>query len=223
MALKQVFERFPVKRCLTFQSPHKILESWDVSDPIVFHSGRHEGVDWNTIRPLDEDLIERMRDCEAGFMHIMNRREEGGRVMSYHERKRTYLQFLRYWNHMFEEHEINLFLIANLPHRRRTYLLYCLCKAKGIQVLFFRRPTIKKGEDLLFLSEDWNDPSSELCEEYKRLMDQFGESKEEVKLLKWMDDYYLDQVGEKKPDSYSLWGPAETRRGEWRKMVKAMI
>ena len=56
--------------------------------------GVYAGVDHAALRPLDEEIIERMRDCEATFMYMMIR-QECSRNIPYMERKQRYLRHLR--------------------------------------------------------------------------------------------------------------------------------
>ena len=54
----------------------------------------YPGVDWSTIAPLDEELVEKMRHCEGLFMPMMDRYARRSDI-SYAERKRQYMAHLR--------------------------------------------------------------------------------------------------------------------------------
>ena len=116
--------------------------------------------DWEDIAPIDESLVERMRECEAVCIEMLSRREAQGRTFTYSDRKRLYLKMLRYWNHMLEEKKINLFLSYDVPHRLRPYVIYMLCKEKGIPTLICTHAD--PLHDYIFFFSDWENPVPEL-------------------------------------------------------------
>ena len=149
-------------------------------------------MDWNIISPLDEQVVCSMRECEAVFMRMMDRHEWMGMSYSYEERKRRYLMLLRYWNHVVNDKKINLFLSSTIPHRIRTYLIYHLCKTKGIKTIF----TYHTGhliEDFL-ISEDIYDFSPEIEERVKQLNMKYKNNNDPVELPKNYEDYIKSQT-----------------------------
>lgn len=108
-------------------------------------------VNWNALLPLDESLINNLRDTEAIVMRMFDRLEPYLGKLTFSIRKSLYLQHLRYWNHLMETKNIDLFLSANIPHEIYDYVIYGLCKHKRIPTLMFHQSI----PDFVFLIEDW--------------------------------------------------------------------
>ena len=108
-----------------------------------------------------------MRGCEAIIMEMMSRQENHGRFLSYQNRKRTYLQHLRYWHHFLVEHHIGLLLSHNIPHHPCDYILYHLCVLKGLPTLLGSPGDPLR--DVLFFHEELEDPAPSLSKRVAEL------------------------------------------------------
>ena len=128
--------------------------------------------DWRGFDPIDEELIEKMRDCETVFMRMMDRLERG-KMIPYQQRRRAYLRHLRYWNHIIEHKKINLYLSTNYPHECFDFVLYHLCKLRGIQTVMLRAG-LMSIPDVLFLDYDWEKPSPGLKEKFEELKKKYA-------------------------------------------------
>lgn len=148
-----------------------------------------DSVDWNRMRPLDEEVIESMRHAEAMFLNFLTRAERK-RAISYQERKREYLQCLRYWNHIFMEKEIDLFISNDIPHFGFDYIPYMFCKQRGIPMFLFSNMRLVR--DALFLMDDWENPTPKLKEVYERLKKEHP--KGDVTLLPRYEEYFRSQT-----------------------------
>ena len=154
-AIVRVMQKIPFEFCgsLGFRRC-RYPDLSDESQPWFYSSdtrhGVYEGVNHAKLLPLDEEVIVRMRDCEALFMYMMTRHEYA-RIIPYVERKQVYLLHLRFWNDFLERHHINLFLSSTLPHEIPDYIIYALCKLKGIPTIFSHATPIR---DTAFLLED---------------------------------------------------------------------
>ena len=124
------------------------------------------GVDWNTITPLDEALVERMACCETVVLRMMDRIDLWA-PLSYSERKRLYLKHLRYWNHSIIRHRFDLCLFSGVPHGNFDYVLYELCRLHKVHILMFTCPSLIL--DTLFITDDFEEPSIELRNRYAEL------------------------------------------------------
>ena len=149
--------------------------------------GVYAGVDHAALRPLDEEIIERMRDCEATFMYMMIR-QECSRNIPYMERKQRYLRHLRFWNDFLERHAINLLLSSSLPHEMPDHIVYALCKLKGIPTVFNHATLLK---DTQFLQEDIEESASQIGKRYAELT---AEGKADVALCPQFEQYYAEQT-----------------------------
>lgn len=129
---------------------------WIPATPL--RSGEYNNVDWNEIKPLDAALIEKMGHCESVFLMMLERYAKHADI-PYTERKRQYMQHLRYWNHFLDEEHIDLFLSNHVPHQCYDYVIYCLCKIKTITTLYLERCFVVDG---FFVVEDLEKSSEEL-------------------------------------------------------------
>lgn len=151
--------------------------------------GHYPNVDWTTITPLDEELIEGMRHCEAVFMklntwHSLNE-------IPYSQLRRQYFDHLRYWNHVLDTKEIDLLLLNHVPHQNYDLVLYDLCKLKGIQTLNVERCNCC---GLALLVEDWEDPSKDTREVMQQLQKEYSDPKKSIVLSPLLENYYEGQT-----------------------------
>jgi hypothetical protein len=141
---------------------------------VVFHDVRDlqtgsYNINWGKIIPLDEDLIEKMNDCEVVVLKMMDRLPLGI-SSSYCDRKRIYLKHLRYWNHIIEKNKIDLFLSSNIPHEVYDFVIYSLCKLKKIPTIFFNQINIS---DTVTIMEDWEPNIIAVQDKYQRLLKKY--------------------------------------------------
>ncbi|MDD3896375.1 MAG: hypothetical protein PHU04_00810 [Candidatus Peribacteraceae bacterium] len=138
----------------------------------------HSNVDWNAVTPLDEDLMEKMRGCEATFIAMVDRYTKY-RDISYHERKRQYLRHFLYFNHLLETKKIDLVLSYTVPHQCYDYVLYSLCKIKQIPFFYIERFVIM---DAFLLESDYREAGEALRRELAVVQAENNDPKQEVKL-----------------------------------------
>lgn len=151
-------------------------------------------IDWNEVPSIGEDLIEEMRDCEAVYLDMISREEWRGRVIPYLERKQRYLRHLRYFNHVLESNEINMFISVCLPHQTHSFLVDELCKAKSIQTFYFHHA--QPIPDVALLMSDWRDPVPNIKKRMEELKNQ-GIKGEDVTLSERFEKYYLEHTRER--------------------------
>lgn len=142
-------------------------QQWFVSSDI--RGCQYADTDFAHLAPLDEALIDEMKDCEAIFMGLMCRLEWKTRI-SYEERKRMYYQHLRFWNDYLTTQNINLYLSAWLPHEVPDYIIYCLCKKRGIPVICF---DVSTERDTSFIVHSFEESTVQLSKRYQELLHEF--------------------------------------------------
>lgn len=147
-----------------FQAIPSECQHWFVSSQI--RGCEYPGVAWEKLLPLDEELIENMRECEAIFMEMVTRLEWKKRV-SYDTRKQWYFKHLRFWNDYITRNRINLYLAAWIPHEIPDIVIYYLCKLKKIPVVYFGISTIL---DTSFVEHDWEQSNVQTGKRYKELL-----------------------------------------------------
>ncbi|NOS67700.1 MAG: hypothetical protein HOO67_05040 [Candidatus Peribacteraceae bacterium] len=141
-------------------------QQWFISSQI--RGCEYAGVEWQSLAPVDEELIERMRECEATFMEAVSRLE-WKRSIPYAVRKRWYLRHLRFWNDYLTRYRINLYLSAWIPHEIPDIIIDALCKLRGIPVAYFGLSSIR---DTSFIERDWEESAVQLGVRYTELLAQ---------------------------------------------------
>jgi hypothetical protein len=145
-------------------------------------------VDWNTVSPLDETLLDRLAHCEATVMRMMDRNDIWA-PLSYAQRKMLYLRHVRYWSDCLERNRINLALFSGIPHGSFDYIAYALCKLKGIPTPLFSCPSLLI--DTVFLSQNIDDPAPVLEARYRALCQEVPPlSRSQVLLADWIERHY---------------------------------
>lgn len=194
--LQKALSPFPLGTITSFLEEEADVP-YDLPAEKVFweSSERMRTYDWNTLRPLDEELIERMRPFEAEFFRIMDRDEAFGRLLTYEMRKNRYHLLLRYWNHLIEERRINLFISDSLPHRHRIYLMYGLCRAKGIPTVLIYH--VSPLEHSYIIVEHWENFAPEVGERYRALRAQYSDDEAlHLPLSEKYEAYYRQQTAQ---------------------------
>lgn len=191
-AIERVMERVPFSYAAsigaiprTYGALPEVSQQWFNSSDV--RGGLYPDADPSMLFPLDEGLIERMQECQAIFMHMVSRLEQT-RLISYDERTRMYFWHLRYWNDFLERRQINLLLAGILPHEIPDYVIYCLCKEKGIPVWMFHATTIR---DTATIFSDIEDQAPEMRTRFQALMQ---EGPGAVTLSPLFEEYFQKQT-----------------------------
>jgi len=145
--------------------------------------------DWNEVTPIDEELIYKMRECEAVYMDMLTRLEERHPFI-YQDRKRAYLRSLQYWNHILDKHKINLYLSSGIPHESHEYVIYSLCKQKGIPTIFGHSGPV---QDTKFFVTDWEESAVGMEEAIESLKTKYSKP-EEIPLKDKFEKFYQSHL-----------------------------
>lgn len=194
-AIEQVLEREPIAFCATITSKqHHYSQLADDKQPWFSSSDVrgciYEGVDWNTIAPLDESVVCEMRECESMYMHMVSRIEKS-RNVPYKERRRTYLKHLRFWNDFIEKHNINLFVSAWMPHEVPDHIIHFLCRKKGIPIILFHATPFVNCENVI---RDWEKSTEQVGKRFAELQKEYeGKAIEEIPLGEQFEEYFKAQ------------------------------
>lgn len=189
---EHILGHFPIQYCLAISKHKDFVPNVEAGEFEWRHPFDLNDVDWNTITPLDEELIEAMRPCEARAIQMCERLEKRGHSVSYAERKHLYLQMLRYCNHILTQKNIHLAITTDAPHHSMTYIAFSLCRAKGIPFLFPYH--VDPIVDVYYLQEDWEDPAPELARRWEELR---AEMPADITLSPKFEAYWNAQTGKK--------------------------
>jgi len=160
-------------------------------DANALHYGDYQ-VDWNRLRPLDEEIVWRMAPWESMVLRVLDKLGKIGMrlrwaqlldrrclrnrglldsIESYDLRKSIYLKHLRFWNHVISEKDINLFISTNIPHVGADYVIYGLCTLRKIPFLTFESiRTIGRVRAL----RDLEDTTLDVRERFMALQTRYG-------------------------------------------------
>lgn len=85
---------------------------------------------------LDGSEINDLANCQIAALHMMDRLDA---LDSFHfyERVRLYHRLLSYWASILNETRPDFVIFSQAPHLVYDYVLYSLCKQKGIQTVIF--------------------------------------------------------------------------------------
>ena len=103
--------------------------------------------------PIDEALLDEMADVETTFLRMSDRLEAAGPA-PYAMRKRLYLRHVQHWNHVLRTRPITAAVFCNIPHETYDFVLYELCRRRGVPTLCFNQSHV---EDSFLVFEDWRD------------------------------------------------------------------
>jgi hypothetical protein len=151
----------------------------------LLRAGQYPDVDWSKILPLDASIIESMRHCEAVFLRMVERYARS-REMPYMERKRQYLDHLRFWNDVLETKKIDLVVMNSSPHQCYDFVLYDLCKLKDIPTLHVERAAIM---DAFYMIRDWEKSGDQILVAQERLIKEY-QAKNDIPLSPAYESYF---------------------------------
>ncbi|MDD5041839.1 MAG: hypothetical protein PHX87_00590 [Candidatus Peribacteraceae bacterium] len=235
MMVERAFRNTKLGTCISINNDRQFLPALDAQEHIWLPGAPlREGsffrtVDWNTLLPLDEEIIESMRHCESIFMrmirkyaHKMGYAHSGD--IPYDERKRQYLYQLRYWNDLLETKHIDLVLMYHIPHQCYDFVLYNLCKIKGIPTLHLDHLLMM---DAMFAVEDWEDSVTDIRDTLQKLREEYADPQKPVPLSKNYE-YYFDYYRSKKPAPWyrlprSTYAEPSFLKKWWKKALKVAI
>jgi len=90
---------------------------------------------------LDQPLLEKLTFCESIVISMMDRMDIAG-TFSYEERRNLFYKFVRYWFGVLDAVKPDVYISPVSPHVIYDYVLYCLCKMKGIKTIMFNQPSL---------------------------------------------------------------------------------
>jgi len=88
----------------------------------------------NACKPIDAELLNKMSKYEAVIFSQLQRID--CKFRDFYLMYERYISILKFWNNFLEENSIDYFVANNCPHEGFDYIIYCLCKIKGIKTLF---------------------------------------------------------------------------------------
>lgn len=99
-------------------------------------------------RPVDDDIIKLMQPYDMEVLKMMDRHQ--GWKWDFEQRMQVYYEHIRFWNFILDKYKINHSVFLNVPHEAFDYVIYCLCKIKGIKTLVLNGCPIFAERALLY-------------------------------------------------------------------------
>ena len=90
---------------------------------------------------LDQSLLHQLAYCESISLRMMNRMDRND-CFSYEERSRLFYKHVQYWLGVLEKFSPDIVFFPVAPHLVYGYILYTLCKLKGIATIMFELTSI---------------------------------------------------------------------------------
>ncbi len=85
-------------------------------------------------------------------------------ALNYHTRMELLLNHIRFWDAYLTEYKVDCYMGMNYPHEVFDYVIYALCKSKGIRTLFFDTPQVPGYVQLIDSVEENNPQIKKLIE-----------------------------------------------------------
>lgn len=90
--------------------------------------------------PIDDELIKLMQPYDMEILKMMDRHQ--GRKWNFEKRMQVYYEHIRFWNYILSVYSIDVVIFLNVPHEVFDYVIYALCKEKGINTITCFTPPV---------------------------------------------------------------------------------
>ncbi len=117
---------------------------------------------------VDIDFIHKYSSYEIQAFTMMNRIDYDRRSFCYMERERHYNNLIKYWEACLDLYKIDVVISAVTPHRVYDYVLYLLCKERGIPFLTYQ---YSMTEGRIYSSKDFEVLDDRFTESYNKYLD----------------------------------------------------
>ncbi len=121
---------------------------------------------------VDENLLNEMAVCESISLNMMERNDSTN-SFSHQERLRHYHSLLKYWLGVLDLLSPDVILFEEEPHAAFDYVLYCLAKKRGIQIILFVRTNFQAR---MFPVNVFENGSGIIKSEYQKKLSNLGNS-----------------------------------------------
>lgn len=92
--------------------------------------------------PLDADTLAGLQPYEGMALTMMGRMDPDGRSFTFEERHRHFRRLARYWTTVLSTLQPDLVFFPITPHAIYDYVLYALCRQRGVQTVMFDRTAV---------------------------------------------------------------------------------
>lgn len=147
----------------------KYAEIWDNLDT---HAMKYKNkLEGNSIIPLDKALLTKFEPYMLIAIKMLERTDE--KDIPLEQRMNIIFTHLAYWNTFLDRHRIDIFLTMNFPHSGYNYIIYALCKIRGIKTAF---PIACQASSYSYISDDVTTHAPEVVGVYNTLLEKFSDT-----------------------------------------------
>ena len=169
--LEKIKNRFEVKNSIHIGSNRTIIENNYIPnynrEDLKF-GYYYNNIDWNTIPPLDNEILNEFYECEVRVLEMISRVNDR---LTLHERKDLYYKNLRYWLWKINITNINLFISDNIPHEVFDYVIYKICKFLKIKTIMFHElPSKPHRHIMIHMVDNIESLGKDIYEKYNNLL-----------------------------------------------------
>lgn len=134
------------------------------------HAGTYETYRYfDECPPLDESILRAMSDFDFRILKNLER----NLLPNFEDRVRRYRNQLKYWNYALDAIKVDLVIFTGWPHITAQYVIYALCKIKGIKhIEHFGGPRL----DPVIIHTDYTNPFPDIVNHYEELSKQLKDT-----------------------------------------------
>ncbi len=119
---------------------------------------------------IDKELAKAFEPYFETAIQLYARQSNVVDLISYDELSFMVYEALAYWNTVLEKHKIDVFMAFNIPHAGFDYIIYALCKIKGIKTYFMIQTKIP---DYSYIIDDIYNQVPELKKLYEEIKEEY--------------------------------------------------
>ena len=115
---------------------------------------------------LNKETINKFLKCEKISLKMMDRIDNSG-TLKHSDRVNLYYDHLNYWINVFEEIKPDILFMVSTPHQIYDYILYEICKFKGIKTIMFG---LGFDLNLIYIKNDFEVGSGFAFDDYNKCL-----------------------------------------------------
>ena len=165
--LNRIIESSPdLSQLITITSAPELLQKIQFKNISHFEVDYHKAMSGvypqETLEPLDQEILDQLAPYWFVAFKMMDRHSPET-IYSYQTRVDMLLEHVKYWETILTQNKVDCFISNNYPHEVYDYIIYALCKSKGIKTLFFDQIQIDTRISKEHLLQDFKHIQKKKC------------------------------------------------------------
>jgi len=133
--------------------PDRALLNIDTLDLLDYHKIIYGIYPHSKNSYVDQEVINSISPFILNILKMMDRLTPH-LVYAFEDRMEMLFEHVRYWDNLLTEKKVDMFISMNYPHQVWDYIVYALCKSRGIDTLFFTQTALDGYVQILRSIED---------------------------------------------------------------------